>query len=385
MWNRWTAWCVILLAVHGCALGWEDYNMRLKLRHLASDYAPDRRTERFDIAWQHKDDVYVLTGATTSLDAKEAFLQYLEDAELPYQDNIVVYPDSTVTGWSVAIVQVSVANIRSEPRHASELATQELLGTELRLLSKRSGWYLVQTPNCYLGWVDGSSVVTMRDDRYLSYQAYNRAMVSSALDHVYAQPSDTSPILTELVMGSILCVIDEAGWGMHRILLPDSSVGYTPAKLLFDLPAGNGHDIEHTALSMMGIPYLWGGTSIKGLDCSGYTKLVYMMNGYLLPRDASQQALVGIEVTRDKSWSELEKGDLLFFGTTKPDGSDKVTHVGIYIGNGRMIHASGRVMIQSLVPDTKDFAADRYNTFLSARRMLTDTIPLDGIEPIWLD
>ena len=127
---------------------------------------------------------------------------------------------------------------------------------------------------------------------------------------------------------------------------------------------------------MLGVPYLWGGTSTKGVDCSGFTKMSYFLNGIVLPRDASQQALVGEKidiyeddiVNIDKCIKNLMPGDLLFFASDKK--TLRVTHTGIYIGNGQFIQAAGLVRINSMISGSANYDDFQSRTLVSARRML---------------
>ena len=98
----------------------------------------------------------------------------------------------------------------------------------------------------------------------------------------------------------------------------------------------------HVALTYMGIPYLWGGSSVKGVDCSGFVQSVFFRNGIILARDASLQALHGLPVDISDGFNRLKKGDLLFFGS-KENGDSHVTHVALYLGNNEYINSSGRV------------------------------------------
>ena len=132
-------------------------------------------------------------------------------------------------------------------------------------------------------------------------------------------------------------------------------------------------NVEKIAKTMQGFPYLWGGTSAKGMDCSGFTKMVYLMNGFIIPRDASQQIHAGKKVDVNLNFSDLQKGDLLFFGKKATlNKQQRVTHVGIWLGNNKQefIHASGNVHISSM--DANHPLYDEYNKnrYLGSRRYL---------------
>ena len=111
----------------------------------------------------------------------------------------------------------------------------------------------------------------------------------------------------------------------------------------------------------MGSTYTWGGTSTKGVDCSGLTKTAYFSNAIILQRDASQQVLYGKKIA-PKDWRKASKADLLYFGTT----SGRVTHTALYIENGKYIHASGRVKINSVDPKSPKYLT---TPFLSINRV----------------
>lgn len=185
--------------------------------------------------------------------------------------------------------------------------------------------------------------------------------------------------MSDLVQGSILLSAAERTASHEEVELIDGRKGFVrssqvmPFEYWANAPLPSAGELIATAQKFMGRPYLWGGTSGYGIDCSGYTKSIFYHHGFLLPRDASQQVQVGVEVPTDTSWQGLEPGDFLFFGQpATEDKKEKITHVAIYLGGGKIIHATGRVKIESLQPDDPDFAPERYQSFVRAKRMLGD-------------
>jgi cell wall-associated NlpC family hydrolase len=112
---------------------------------------------------------------------------------------------------------------------------------------------------------------------------------------------------------------------------------------------------------------LWGGTSVRALDCSGFTKTVYQLHGLVLARDASLQARHGEEISLDEGWKNFETGDLLFFAPH--EGSKRITHVGLYMGNSEFIHEAGRVKINSLDSTRENYNSLRDHTLIEVRRI----------------
>ncbi len=352
------------------------------ISEIQKKYAPDRRTVRFEIAAElnsaHK---ILLKGDTEIALAKKEILEKLKEQSLDVEENIEILPQANLEK-PFAIVRVSVANVRSAPKHSAELATQTLLGTVLRILKKQDGWYLVQTPDKYLAWVDGGAIRETNLTEKTDWLKAKKVIYteSAGFSRSFSDPSQT---VSDLVWGNLLQKAEvkkgeKIPKGMIKILYPDGREALVRNTEVQDLEKWtqktkiSKENLVSSAKKMMGLPYLWGGTSFKGVDCSGFTKTAYLMNGLVIPRDASQQVWEGETVeTPNKDFSRLEAGDLLFFGKASSDSSsEKVTHVGMWLGNGEFIHASNLVRIGSMDKKSPIYDDFEYNRFLRAKLLI---------------
>lgn len=339
--------------------------------------APDRRTAVYDVTGVLEGGTLVLKGEIQSAELKKRLLGYLEErGGFSVVDSIVSLPDPSLGAATLGVVGVSVANIRTKPGHASEMGTQALLGTPVRFLKRdRGGWFLIQTPDDYLGWSD-DHIVRMTPGQFEAWAAKPKVIVTAEYAVVRAGLDPSSDIVSDVSLGGLLAWIRDVGSGFE-VEFPDGRTGYlsgTAAEPFERWIAGASATPEQvvaTAKRFSGVPYFWGGTSAKGLDCSGFTKTVYFLNGVVLPRDADQQGESGLPVDTSENFSEVRAGDLLFFGRRATDQRPaRVTHVGISLGGKRFIHASSYVMINSLDPADRDFSEGRAKSFLWVRRMI---------------
>ncbi len=339
-------------------------------------YAPDKRTAIFNITPRQNGKEIRLIGETSLESAKKKLVEKLTNDGYTVNDNINLLPSKELGDKIYGILNVSVANLRTEPKHSAEMATQALLGSKLKIMKKSKDWYLVQTPDKYIAWIESESLIRLNNEELSAWDEAEKVIFIKqyGFSHTAAKPGSLP--VSDLVIGDILKKISSDGQ-YAKLEYPDGRIGFVSNNDVMNynkwvnsrnLTAAN---IINTAKSFMGIPYLWGGTSAKALDCSGFTKTVFFLNGILLPRDASQQVNVGISVNSGKNFENFKTGDLLFFGT-KANGSrkEKVTHVGIYIGNGEFIHESGSVRINSFDKTKKKYSAYRYNQFLRAKRII---------------
>lgn len=334
-------------------------------------FAPDKRVAMFDV----KANGTVLTGETNLPEAKQDLLNKLKAAGIAFQDSIQVLPAADLAGKHQAVVTLSVANLRSAPSHPAELATQATMGTPLKVWKQQRGWYLVQTPDHYLAWVDGSGVKLMTDAEFSTWQKGEKLLYTHPYGFAYATPSKTGETVSDMVYGDVV-VLKKQSKGFYEVDFPDGRAAFLDASEVekYAVWAATRKPTEkslvETSKKLLGLPYLWGGTSFKGVDCSGFTKTVYFMNGLVLPRDASQQVNVGELVDTNAGFENMRPGDLLFFGSPAKDGrGERVVHVGMWIGNGEFIHSAGRVRINSMDSKAANYDASEFKRFLRAKRI----------------
>ncbi|MDE5685556.1 MAG: C40 family peptidase [Paramuribaculum sp.] len=249
------------------------------------------------------------------------------------------------------LVNVAAACMRTEPAHASQLETQASYGTPAKVLSRSGEWYRLQLPDGYRSWMAGSSVVDITGEQFSEWKKSDRLIVTQPRPTAaYSDSINISDgnIAFDVVIGSIFRGNKTPGAAFTQVTLPDGRNGFMRSSDLEDFAtwsrkAPQIDTIMNTARSMMGITYLWGGTTPKAIDCSGFTKVCFAAAGIILPRNASQQALAGEKLDHTNP-DTFRQGDLLFFGTGT---GTVVTHVAVYDGFTRYLHASGRVFESS--------------------------------------
>lgn len=349
-------------------------DIKTLINSLESRYAPDKRVALWDVSVVVTSDKIALVG---ELDKPEAHSHIRASFSEKYPDvefDIKQLPEGGTKRVVTGLINNSVANLRSHPRHSAELTTQALLGTPIRILKRENGWYLVQTPNKYIAWIDAPALVRISVEELRQYKEAKKIVFSKQYGFSYSKPDKNSQVVSDLVLGCILPV-GTVKAGFYRVQYPDKRIAWVKqdevldAEEVFDRRIDE-KELVRTALKFLGVPYLWGGTSAKALDCSGLTSVVYYMNGTILQRDASQQTRFGKEITCDYVYTDLERGDLLFFGRKASDTlPEKVTHVAMYIGDTEFIHASGKVRVNSMDNSRDNFIAGYVPRFVRAVRI----------------
>jgi gamma-D-glutamyl-L-lysine dipeptidyl-peptidase len=341
---------------------------------IATKWVPDQREGICSVTLVSEGKrTILLRGETTVPQAKQDIIKTLSKPGIVLIDSLIILPDTLNVDKYQGLVTLSVINLRKHPDHRSELVSQAILGTPVLILKDENSWLLIQTPDKYIAWTEKLSVQLMSAAEMDVWKKSQRVIYIENSGWIY-NSTDEKGIVGDVVAGSILIKGKESN-GYTQVLLPDGREGFINSKKLTDFLnwkteiCCSEERIGSCSLKLLGLPYLWGGSSSKAVDCSGFVHLVYFMNGIILSRDASLQAQHGFPVSLSNKFEQLKKGDLLFFGT-KENSRLHVTHVAIYLGNEEYINSSGRVMINSLDSASTNYIDYRETSLLAARRII---------------
>lgn len=317
---------------------------------VKTSIAPDKRTAVFDVSV----DDGAITGTVGTQEQYDALSQALGKAGVKTPLKVKVLENQVPASKKWALVCNSVATLRAKGSHSAECETQVVMGHPVKVLEVGESWTRVICADDYISWAPTSSLKFVDDNALAQWKNSDRYVVTAYSTRLTTEPGGDETV-TDLVLSNILQVCDKSGGGWWLMQTPDGRKGYIDSKELMDIDQWASQDfdadlLEKTARRMMGSTYLWGGTSTKMTDCSGLMKVCYLANGIILQRDASQQALTGKKIAISQ-WRTGERGDLVFFGNEK---TGKVTHVGMYLRDGSVIHCSGRVKINNLDTSAPD-------------------------------
>lgn len=321
-----------------------------RIEALRAEHAPDPRLAVWEVELTEGDGPGRLAGAVSVAAAIDPLREAATGAGVAF--DVRLLPDAELGEEIAATAHRSLAHVRREPRHASELVTQMILGEEALVLQGSGEWLRVRLGDGYVGWVHRGSLVRARPREGFAERLARRTppagtwVVTALATVARVAPEPHAPPACDLVEGGRLRVEppDRRAMEHHalRVVLPDGVTGWIPAGAAIPFgrlaerfsPTGRAI-LDHAARSM-GLPYLWGGASEKGYDCSGLVQRLYGLHGRLLPRDADQQSAVAATIDVGPRWERARDGDLAFFTETP----GRVTHVGIVAEGGRVLHAS---------------------------------------------
>ena len=251
-----------------------------------------------------------------------------------------------------AVVTANVAGMHAEPHGRSEQTSQAIFGETVRVHEDSGEYTRIQTPDSYSGWILSSKLSLLEtDERYPD--PTRAAMIASLILPVFREASGRSERITVLTIGTAVELAEgDADAEFYPIRFPGGQVGYVESSALivphYPAIADLGPNLVVVAMGMIGIPYLWGGRTPFGFDCSGYVQRVYWLNGHVIPRDAYQQAASDLFEPVEKE--NLRAGDLVFFASRDDPRGRGITHVGMALDSARFIHASTRYSGVSISP-----------------------------------
>ena len=226
------------------------------------------------------------------------------------------------------ICNLAIVPVRSEPSDSSEIVTQLLFGEHIQILERKNQWARIKIQfDDYEGWVDSKQYQVISEANYNQLSKEAIILNADLIDYISAPDN----LLLPIPLGASLSFLNNSEINTSNFDFEGTKTsGVKPKSALIN-----------TAFMYLNAPYLWGGKTPFGIDCSGFTQMVYKLNGYKIHRDASQQALEGEPLSFIE---ESEAGDLAFFDNEEGN----IIHVGIIMDNNYIIHGSGKVRIDRL-------------------------------------
>lgn len=242
---------------------------------------------------------------------------------------------NAIADTAPAVINRPVVNMYAKPAADAPVVSQAIFGINVQILEEQDSWLKIRTPDDYSGWIETAAAV--KRDVYATSGTV--ATVRNLFGSLYAESSITrqQPVHT-LPFEARLEVIAEPELEERRwiqVRLPDKREAWIQrGDVSLDSRQMSREEMLTFSKRFMGLPYLWGGVSTYGYDCSGFTQMLYRQTGRSMPRDAQpQHDWSGVETV---SQEELKPGDLLYFGSS----DKKITHTGVFLGDGEFIHAT---------------------------------------------
>jgi gamma-D-glutamyl-L-lysine dipeptidyl-peptidase len=343
------------------------------LYHLREDRFGDPRSTIFQIKAHNAKEapaVIQLSGRVLTSNQRRAALQTVKAAQpgkTVSLEAVEILLDKQ-TPW--ALVNRSVTDIRSQPRSLAERVNQALLGEAVRILDAKETWSLVRTErDGYLGWIHTAALYPCSSEQVAVYQSAANALVSAELLAAYQEPSHETHT-GKLPFGIKLPVTGQSGEDL-QVRLPDGRLWWVESAGLLPQERWPKPDPQGIAFTLelmkrfIGVPYMWGGRSAFGFDCSAFAGAFWSFLGIDIPRDADQQFQAGKRVE-----GSPQPGDILHFGDTADEEPDErqigryagINHAAISLGGDEVIHATGAVW--GVTYNSLDPASPRYRPWL---------------------
>jgi gamma-D-glutamyl-L-lysine dipeptidyl-peptidase len=298
------------------------------------EHVPDVRSAVFDVRAEQDADGVVLRGHVTHSAVVAELVERLAAAGIAAVDDVTRLPDTTFAATPHALIRSALAPAYALPRLPGTQISQLVLGMRVELLSQEGDWLRIRGEDGYIGWVHSGYVEVGPDDWAF---AWERGATGEPVVSLGAELVDQDGR-----------VIMRPPWGARLLRrggayqLPDGRSGQVEHGEVVDVdrladwfPA-RGESIARTTRRWLGAPYVWGGVTPHGVDCSGFTQAVMWMHGIALPRDSDLQSAIALGMEVEPAAAELRAGDLLFFA----EHGQRVSHVAIALGGSLIIHSA---------------------------------------------
>ena len=353
-------------------------NIKAEIQSVQKQLVPDKRVAILDILLTDTvQTVIKVKGETNLPEGKAKIVKLLNERGIQFVDSIRVLPEVSLGDKIWGLSTLSASNMRSQPDHAAEMVSQVLMGMPVKVLESVDGWLRVQTPDQYIGWVDELGIALKTEAEMANWKQSKRFVYNQITGYALSAPEKNATHVSDLALDNLFEIVSEVK-GYLQIRFPDGRIAFVKKNECISYQEWTTRPVDlqsilSVAKQLLGVPYMWGGTSCKAVDCSGFTKTSYYSQGIILARDASQQARYG-EHLDFNDHKNLHAGDLLFFGRTP----QRVTHVGLYLGNEDYINASGFVRVNSIDPNDPKFKRNDRKNLVSASRIL-NSLNTEGI------
>ena len=342
--------------------------LRALLEQIRSEFAPDPRLSVFEVDVEVDEGSVVLLGATSEPAAAEAL--HREAAGMGgwslVRDEVVRLPDAEAGVSAHAVVTAAVAPMLADPRIRETQVSQAVLGQHLRVLRRAGRWLQCRSPDGYLGWIHRGYLMLLDESDARAWEVGTEGEAWISLGAEVHSPE--GEVVARLPWGAR--VVRESA---EVVRLPDGRHGrpvgeMVSAALRASLFPADGEAIVRSAARWIGVPYLWGGITQGGVDCSGLAQALFRLHGVPLPRDSDMQSRTGEPVEPAPDYSNLCAGDLLFFA----EEPGRCTHVVLSAGGSRIVHSSlgnGGVARNDLLGEL-GYERELRRIYLCARRVL---------------
>lgn len=343
------------------------------IEEIRRDHRLDYRSSIFDVRVEKRGGRLVVLGATTvpgAVDALISKLAEIEDRDRKYiRDEVERLGTPGPDGEVHVLVRASIAPVYEDPALPAPQISQAVLGTRVELLTRSQLWCRVRLEDGYIGWVHQGYLQFGGEDWAFGWERGTRGEPAISLGAELVD--EAGGIFARLPWGA-RCI----RFSQSQYELPDGRRGtigngeVVPIDRITDWFPPRGDSVTRTARRWIGAPYLWGGVTTSGVDCSGLVQAVLWLHGVALPRDSDQQSHIGHEIDPGEGFSNLRPGDLLFFSET----SRRVSHVAMSLGGPQIVHSAlsnGGVAINNLA-GTLEYEAKLRSVFTRAQRVLPD-------------